>query len=122
MEFDLLAALSLVYVFIFAYAPTIDDRVDLLEKKGRPPEVQTDALHKFKSKRNILFWLYCFPFSLLNISIIYVCIPNMIKIIKTSHFSLLKFDVGNTLFVIIVVLGIINAVRSIVALLRAMKL
>jgi hypothetical protein len=120
MGFDLLASLTLVYVFIFAYAPTIDDRVEKLQKAGRPHEIQADALKKFLLRKNVLIWLYCFPFSLLNISIIYVCIPNLIDIIKTSEMNLINFNVGNTLFVFIVLLGVINAVRSITTFIRAL--
>ena len=122
MSFDPLTALSLIYVFIFAYSESIETKIEKMEDEVEPPVIQDSSLRKYKWKKWNLKYLICLPFMLLNIGVVYVCIPSLINIIENSNFSLIRFDAGNTLFVIVFLLAVVNASKSLILLIKTYRI
>ncbi|GHV64995.1 hypothetical protein AGMMS49587_18490 [Spirochaetia bacterium] len=123
MYSDILNSLSLVYIFIFALAPVISMQLDRLEKKMETlTDAQSEEQKRFIGEKRLLSWLVCFPYTLLNLIVLWLCGPSLYGILAVSRLNFIEFDVSMSLFCVIWVLCLINTVYAWILFVRLLKI
>lgn len=98
---DLLSAISVFLVFLTFLFNGIEKEANEKIASRRPGATATEGLGKFNREIRQLLWLKVVPVSFVFGITFYCLLPEAVKIIQNSKFSLWDFNPLNTLFVFI---------------------